>query len=202
MSPVSLSPLWKYTALKPRGFQNPMWRWFESPLEIHGSQTTMAGRRFRPRFESPLEIHGSQTKTPCKPCLLLFESPLEIHGSQTAIANGNAAVLFESPLEIHGSQTVFRSAAAHEQFESPLEIHGSQTSNSRYGPAGRRALQRNRHPHCSTNPKNYNRISQRSASMSTRFSPGSSGYSRASSISTRCLCRRTAWKKRFSSSQA
>ena len=154
------------------------------------------------RFESPLEIHGSQTGWAAHRRGREFESPLEIHGSQTVKHFYLFLPAFESPLEIHGSQTRGICPRFQYQFESPLEIHGSQTSNSRYGPAGRRALQRNRHPHCSTNPKNYNRISQRSASMSTRFSPGSSGYSRASSISTRCLCRRTAWKKRFSSSQA
>ena len=36
------------------------------------------------QFESPLEIHGSQTPMILTPDFLLFESPLEIHGSQTS----------------------------------------------------------------------------------------------------------------------
>ncbi len=196
-----LSPLWKYTALK-RLVELTHTGTFESPLEIHGSQTVTNLQIIGEPFESPLEIHGSQTTVETQVLPPWFESPLEIHGSQTMRTARRGAMLFESPLEIHGSQTGHGRSARKGGFESPLEIHGSQTSNSRYGPASRRAFQRNRHPHCSTNLQNYNRISQRSASMSTRFSPGSSGYSRASSISTRCLCRRTARKKRSSSSQA
>ena len=56
-------------------------------------------------FESPMDLHYSQTDIPDELDALQFESPMDLHYSQTIKAMQNNLHSFESPMDLHYSQT-------------------------------------------------------------------------------------------------
>ena len=58
---ASLNPLWIYTTLKPDKVIQIAKAEFESPMDLHYSQTTPSWHGFLGAFESPMDLHYSQT---------------------------------------------------------------------------------------------------------------------------------------------
>ena len=56
---------------------------FETPTELHCSQTEYPTLDDFHRFETPTELHCSQTEWPCCKAAAWFETPTELHCSQT-----------------------------------------------------------------------------------------------------------------------
>ena len=67
--------------------------WFETPLELHSSQTLHLFFAGQPLFETPLELHSSQTKHLRLHPRAWFETPLELHSSQTRQRSALQALL-------------------------------------------------------------------------------------------------------------
>ena len=58
---ASLRPLWNYTALKRVNLLPFRTCLFETPMELHCSQTSLIDRTIDDTFETPMELHCSQT---------------------------------------------------------------------------------------------------------------------------------------------
>ena len=73
---------------------------FESPMDLHYSQTAETLQVYHELFESPMDLHYSQTRGHALKIIILFESPMDLHYSQTIYVNGD---LFDSlnPLWIY-----------------------------------------------------------------------------------------------------
>ena len=57
-------------------------------------------------FESPMDLHYSQTMGKQGLRIWAFESPMDLHYSQTHCALYLSNSLFESPMDLHYSQTL------------------------------------------------------------------------------------------------
>ena len=57
-------------------------------------------------FESPMDLHYSQTLPTLIRSVSLFESPMDLHYSQTQKEQNVVGMMFESPMDLHYSQTV------------------------------------------------------------------------------------------------
>ena len=56
---------------------------FDSPTNLHCSQTQLAYRNEKDPFDSPTNLHCSQTYSPCNLAFSSFDSPTNLHCSQT-----------------------------------------------------------------------------------------------------------------------
>ena len=56
-------------------------------------------------FESPIDLHYSQTICRCLCAGGAFESPIDLHYSQTGVGSFFSGIWFESPIDLHYSQT-------------------------------------------------------------------------------------------------
>ena len=102
---ASLRPLWNYTALKPNAKEREGAQQFETPMELHCSQTSRLSELGRDKFETPMELHCSQTSLHGFTKSRLFETPMELHCSQTTLLRRRLPPKFETPMELHCSQT-------------------------------------------------------------------------------------------------
>ena len=80
---TSLNPLWIYTTLKPLDFHYSIYLEFESPMDLHYSQTIRNTTYYHCMFESPMDLHYSQTEQLLVLSIRQFESPMDLHYSQT-----------------------------------------------------------------------------------------------------------------------
>ena len=80
---------------------------FETPMELHCSQTFPRWLARRGLFETPMELHCSQTKARTAKHPSRFETPMELHCSQTYLV-GCACVRSLRPLWNYTALKLFR----------------------------------------------------------------------------------------------
>ena len=66
---------------------------FETPMELHYSQTPPRMGTGRRQFETPMELHYSQTTFVHKKFTIWFETPMELHYSQTSNSRNTTKIL-------------------------------------------------------------------------------------------------------------
>ena len=102
---------------------------FETPMELHCSQTPCIRSKMKVKFETPMELHCSQTSRLSQVISYTFETPMELHCSQTYSSALQNPDRFETPMELHCSQTQLGTSWFRRLFETPMELHCSQTKN-------------------------------------------------------------------------
>ena len=123
---ICLNPLWIYTTLKQllySYYKLVVWIPYGFTLLSNGWRRLMNNDL----FESPMDLHYSQTLVPSELKSSWFESPMDLHYSQTVSLPVGNEQAFESPMDLHYSQTSTLVLPINNGFESPMDLHYSQT---------------------------------------------------------------------------
>ena len=106
MSLSCLRPLQIYTALKPY-LDNRKIITVWDPYKFTLLSNLGSGHFRRDRFETPTNLHCSQTYEQLRTPYILFETPTNLHCSQTFFQSRHKYLSFETPTNLHCSQTWF-----------------------------------------------------------------------------------------------
>ena len=103
-----LRPLWIYTALKPRplGIRSTML--FETPMNLHSSQTQQLAFSLWSDVWDPYEFTQLSNGDRLQRTFERFETPMNLHSSQTKNGQNSLTIMFETPMNLHSSQTRVR----------------------------------------------------------------------------------------------